>query len=73
MARFAIGDRAKFHKMGWMPEWQRRQYLGRVGIVIEVMENVPLPDGKRGEMIRIAYTEGSIRNIRAMAKDAMMA
>jgi len=73
MARFQIGDRAKFHKLGWMPEWQRKMYLGRVGIVIEVLENMPLPDGKRGEMIRLAYVDGSIRNIRAMAKDAMLA
>lgn len=73
MSRFHIGDRAKFHKLPWMPEWQRKQYLGRIGIVTEVMENVPTPDGKRGDMIRIAYTDGSVKNILSMAKHVMHA
>lgn len=71
MSRFKVGDRATFYKLEWMPEWQKKEYLGRVGIVTEVVHYNKLPDGTTGDMVRIAYTDGSIKNIRAMAKHAM--
>jgi len=69
MARFAIGDRAKFIKSP--KHYQGKAYVGKVGIVTEVFDNTTLPDGTKGEMIRISYVDGPIRSVNDMAKHAI--
>ncbi len=70
MARFKVGDRAKFVKSR-LREFEKRTYLGRKGIVVEVDENTRRTDGTYGEMVRIAFIDGSILNVRDDARNAI--
>ena len=70
MSRFKIGDRAKFIKSR-LRKYERVSYVGRKGIVTEVIENTRRPDGTYGEMIRISYIDGSVLSVRDDARNAI--
>ncbi len=65
-SKVKIGDRAFFHAMKEADKHIQDKYIGKVGIVTEVMEDVSAREAHiRVNMVRIAYCSGSVLSILA--------
>jgi len=67
MKTVKIGDRAFFHTMKRADERTQEKYIGKIGIITEILEGVSTEEAHiRVNMVRIAYCSGSVLSILAM-------